>query len=72
MQHVRTHFTIYMHQTSLKKCDMTLATNIDEKHDQFILEFFSKRREMALVPERNFGNRLCLLVLCWGMEGEKE
>ena len=52
-----------MHQTSLKKCDMTLATHIDMKHDQFILEFFSKRREMALVPERNFGNRLWLLVL---------
>ena len=50
-----------MHQTSLKKCDMTVATNIDKKHDQFILEFFSKRREMALVPERNFGNRLWLL-----------
>ena len=40
---------------------MTVATNIDKKHDQFILEFFSKRREMALVPERNFGNRLWLL-----------
>ena len=40
---------------------MTVATNIDKKHDQFILEFFPKRREMALVPERNFGNRLWLL-----------
>ena len=37
------------------------VTRNDEKHDQFILEFFPKPREMALVPERNFGNRLRLL-----------
>ena len=60
MKYVRTHISCIKH---FSKCDMTVATNIDKKHDQFILEFFSKRREMALVPERNFGNRLWLLVL---------
>ena len=40
------------------------------KHDQFILEFFPKHREMALVPERNFGNRLWLL--CALGDGRRE
>ena len=51
MQFVRTHTYIHIcHALNISK---------NMKHDQFILEFFPKPREMALVPERNFGNRLC-------------